>query len=61
MALGPAVSSRPYPGSNAENECCSWAAWSVEREDGVLVMSARSQDDGVPTLHSMFTNLKAGV
>jgi hypothetical protein len=26
-----------------ENECCRWAAWSVEREDGALVMVARSR------------------
>jgi hypothetical protein len=40
-----------------ENECCSWADWSVARDDGVLTMSARSQGDGVATLHSMFTKL----
>ena len=39
----------------AENECCSWATWSVEREDGALVMAARSEGDGVVTLHGMFT------
>jgi hypothetical protein len=40
-----------------ENECCSWAAWSIERgEDGALVMAARSQDDGIPALHGMFTS-----
>jgi hypothetical protein len=37
-----------------ENECCSWAAWSVEREDGVLVMAARSRGEGITTLHGMF-------
>ena len=40
-----------------ENECCSWAAWSIERgEDGALVMAARSQDDGIAALHGMFTS-----
>jgi hypothetical protein len=40
-----------------ENECCSWAAWSIERgEDGTLVMAARSQDDGIAALHGMFTS-----
>ena len=40
-----------------ETECCSWAAWSVERgEDGALVMAARSQDDGIAALHGMFTS-----
>lgn len=37
-----------------ENDCCAWADWSVEREDGTLVMAARSKGDGVPTLHGMF-------
>ena len=40
-----------------ENECCSWAAWNVEREGDALVMAARSQDTGVATLHGMFTQL----
>ena len=38
-----------------ENECCSWADWSVEREDGALVMAARSDGEGVVALHGMFT------
>jgi hypothetical protein len=37
-----------------ENECCSWAAWSVEREEGGLVMAARSKGEGIATLHGMF-------
>ena len=37
-----------------ENDCCSWAAWSVDREDGVLVMAARSKGEGISTLHGMF-------
>ena len=38
-----------------ENECCSWAAWSVERDNGLLVMAARSKGDGIAALHGMFT------
>ena len=38
-----------------ENECCGWAAWSVEGEDDTLVMAARSEGTGVETLHGMFT------
>jgi len=38
-----------------ENECCSWAAWSVEQEGESLVMAARSTGTGVETLHGMFT------
>jgi hypothetical protein len=38
-----------------ENGCCAWATWSVERDaDGTLVMAARSQGDGIATLHTMF-------
>jgi hypothetical protein len=37
-----------------ENECCSWALWSVERENGSLVMAARSRGEGIGTLHTMF-------
>jgi len=39
----------------AENDCCAWASWSVEREGDVLVMAARSTGTGVTTLHGMFT------
>ena len=37
-----------------ENDCCSWASWSVERREGVLVMAARSRGEGISTLHGMF-------
>jgi len=37
-----------------ENECCTWADWSVEGDDDVLVMAARSEGTGVETLHGMF-------
>lgn len=37
-----------------ENDCCSWASWSVERTDGVLVMAARSKGEGVSALCGMF-------
>jgi hypothetical protein len=37
-----------------ENDCCSWASWSVERHDGFLAMTARSKGEGVATLHGMF-------
>jgi hypothetical protein len=39
-----------------ENECCSWAAWSVERGDGALTMAARTQGDRIAALHGMFTS-----
>jgi hypothetical protein len=34
--------------------CCSWASWDVSRENGALVMRARSTGHGVETLHGMF-------
>jgi hypothetical protein len=38
-----------------ENGCCAWAAWTVERDaTGALVMAARSQGEGIATLHGMF-------
>jgi len=37
-----------------ENDCCSWASWSVQREEGVLVMAARAKGEGILTLHGMF-------
>jgi hypothetical protein len=53
----PAVEAELQALVEVENECCSWAAWSVERsEDGVLVMAARSRDDGIAALHGMFTS-----
>ena len=39
-----------------ENECCSWADWSVARDAGrALVMAARSEGEGIAALHGMFT------
>ena len=37
-----------------ENDCCSWASWSVERNAGVLTMAAKSKSEGIATLHGMF-------
>jgi hypothetical protein len=36
-----------------ESRCCAWASWEVAREDGEVVMAARSSGDGVAALHSM--------
>jgi hypothetical protein len=53
----PAVEAELQALVEVENECCGWAAWSVERsDDGALVMAARSQDDGIAALHGMFTS-----
>jgi len=37
-----------------ENDCCAWADWSIEHADGALAMVARSEGDGIATLHAMF-------
>ena len=53
----PAVAAELRALVEVENECCSWASWNVERsEDGALVMAARSQGEGIATLHGMFTS-----
>ncbi len=53
----PAVEAELQALIEVENGCCSWAAWSVERsQDGALVMTASSQDDGIAALHAMFTS-----
>ena len=53
----PAVEAELQALVEVENECCGWAAWSVERsDDRALVMAARSQDDGIAALHGMFTS-----
>jgi hypothetical protein len=52
----PAVAAELEALVHVENDCCSWAAWAVERsDDGALVMTARSQGEGIATLHAMFT------
>ena len=50
----PAVEQELYALAAVENDCCSWASWSVDREDGTLVMTARSKGEGILTLHGMF-------
>jgi hypothetical protein len=52
----PAVAAELQALVAVENDCCSWAAWTVERDEGgTLVMAARSQGEGITTLHGMFT------
>jgi hypothetical protein len=38
-----------------ENECCPWADWAVDSNDGLIVLDVRSVGDGIAALHSMFT------
>ena len=61
-ADGLRASFRPGPGVEeelrrlvaAENECCSWAAWTVEANAGATVLDVRSTGPGIATLHGMF-------
>ena len=56
---------RPEPGAEeelralvaVENECCRWADWTVEADDGQLVLAVRASGDGVTALHGMFAGL----
>jgi hypothetical protein len=41
-----------------ENECCPWASWTVDSNDGQIVLDVRSAGEGIATLHSMFTSLR---
>ena len=38
-----------------ETECCAWATWTVEPADGAVVLDVRSADEGIATVHGMFT------
>jgi hypothetical protein len=61
-ADGLRLSFRPEPGVAeelrrlvaVENECCPWAAWTVETNAGATVLDVRSTGPGVATLHGMF-------
>lgn len=56
---------RPEPGAEeelralvaAENECCRWADWAVEADDGQIVLTVRAAGDGVTALHGMFAGI----
>ncbi len=62
-ADGLRLSFRPEPGAEdelrvlvaVENECCSWATWTVERTAGTIVLDVRSTAEGIATLHGMFS------
>ena len=53
----PAVAAELHALVSVENECCSWATWTVEGDgNATLVMEARSKGEGITTLHGMFTD-----
>ena len=53
---------RPGPGTEeelralvaVENECCSWATWTVETSPDHVVLDVRATGAGVTALHNMF-------
>ena len=57
---------RPEPGTEeelralvaVENECCSWATWTVETSPADIVLDARATGAGVAVLHNMFASLR---
>ena len=57
---------RPGPGNEeelralvaVENECCSWATWTVETSPAHIVLDVRAAGTGVAALHSMFASLR---
>jgi len=61
-ADGLRLSFRPEPGTEdelrtlvaAENECCAWAAWTVDASARALAVDVRSSGDGIAALYSMF-------
>jgi hypothetical protein len=60
------ISFRPEPGAEeelrhlvaVENECCPWAAWTVAKAEGQIVLDVRSTGEGVATLHGLFASLR---
>ena len=40
-----------------ENECCRWANWAVEADDGQIVLAVRATGDGVGALNTMFSGI----
>jgi hypothetical protein len=57
---------RPEPGVEeelrglvaVENECCSWAGWTVEAGERQIVLDVASAGDGVAALHGMFATMR---
>jgi hypothetical protein len=57
---------RPEPGAEeelralvaVENECCSWADWTVQADAGQIVLDVRAAGAGAAALHEMFTDLE---
>jgi hypothetical protein len=61
-ADGVRLSFRPGPGTEhelralvaVETECCAWAAWTVGRSAGEIVLDVHATAEGIAALHAMF-------
>jgi len=57
---------RPEPGAEeelralvaVENECCRWADWRVEADDGQIVLDVRAAGDSIAALRGMFGEIR---
>ena len=50
----PAVAHELRTLAATENECCSWAAWSVEEAGAVVVLAVRAQGEAVAAARALF-------
>jgi hypothetical protein len=57
---------RPEPGTEeelralvaVENECCSWATWTVETSPAYIVLDVRAEGEGITVMQGMFASLR---
>jgi hypothetical protein len=54
---GPGVEEELRGLVGVENECCSWADWTVQASPGQVMLDVTSDGDGIAALHGMFSGL----
>jgi hypothetical protein len=52
---GPGVAQELRRLTAIENECCSWAAWTVHEHTGEAILDVRSEGDGIAAVRALFT------
>lgn len=55
--VGPGVEEELRALVAVENECCSWAHWTLRAAPGQVVLDVRSEADGIAALRGMFASL----
>jgi hypothetical protein len=55
---GPGVEEELHALVAVENECCPWAAWTVETSPARVMLDVRSAGAGVAVLRGMFSGLR---